>query len=186
MTPGRSRLGACRKVATRASSSVCGPGGSRQRGAVAGRAVAAGGREQLAADGIADGGGQRAVLVLERDGGAPAAEAVEVVQRPVERVDDPGALAGALGALLAEVAVAGALARDQLDRGALGGPVDLGHDVRRRVLGAHAPGVALPGERDLRRGPGRGGGQLAVGHGRPARSCTSASLSTTGAGSTNG
>ena len=75
-----------------------------ERLAVAGRPLAPCRGEQLPADRVAD-RGQRAVLVLDGDRGTPTPQALQVVQRPVERVDDPRPRAGALRTLLAEVAV---------------------------------------------------------------------------------
>ena len=109
--------------------------------AVQGAAAAALGTEGLVTQRVVDHADEAAVGVLERDAHAPGGEAVEVVDRAVERVDHPApaAVPGPLGALLAEHAVVRAFMCQEIAYGGLRGPVGLRHEVGGARLALDVP-----------------------------------------------
>ena len=127
---------------------------------------------------------ERAVGVLQRHADRPGREAVEEVDRAVERVDDPAPAAGGLGAraLLGHQPVIGRSRASSSRIVPLGLPIGVGDEVGRRGLRLHplgrAPVVAraaprrppAPRARPARGPRSQGAGQAA--RGRPARPAT--------------
>ena len=138
----------------------------------------AGGREQLVADDVEHDAGHGRAVDLGGDRHAEAGQAVEVVGRAVERVDDPAdpAGAGTIRALLAEHAVVGSGAEEALDDQRLGGPVHLGDHVGAGGLRAdrRARARPSPSRRSAPASPGHRLGQrqqlVGIGDGRVAGS----------------
>ena len=118
--------------------------------------------EGLAARGVVHDRGQPAVGVVGRDAHAPLGDPPEVVDRPVERIDEPADARSALGggALLGHQRVARAGGEDRPGDQLLGRAVGVADQVGAAGLGREPRGgLAGPAQQQLARGARRGEGQ---------------------------
>ncbi len=128
---------------------------------VARRAGADDARVESIARGVLHHARRELAVELDADRDAERGVSVDVVRRPVERVDDPAdaRTARVFGRLLAEDGIVGPFGEDRIDDHALGLAIDLGHHVGRARLGVHLLHTTEPGSMHAGAGPRGPGGE---------------------------
>ena len=113
----------------------------RERAVVDGRAVTALGHEELVPRGVVDDAEHHVALDLERDRDGEDRQAVRIVRRPVQGIDDPAAprAAGRRPRLLGEDGIAGERAPEAIDDQRLAARVHLRHEVGGTALVGDTP-----------------------------------------------